>query len=94
VRARRLERLHAEAAVNASGYSARVLSTFPSQHHPVSYGQADILNTRVGLDETVKGDDGVVISILGIYHFAAPQNVIAYDQSARFEQRQARFVIV
>jgi len=51
---------------------ARALSTFPGQHHPVPYGQADILNARVGLDETVKGDDGVIISILGIYHFAAP----------------------
>ena len=64
---------------------ARALFTFPSQHHPVPYGQADILNARVGLDETVKGDDGVIISILGIYHFAAPQNIVAHDQSARFE---------
>ena len=61
------------------------LSTFPGQHHPVPYGQADILNARVGLDETVKGDDGVSISILGIYHFAAPQNIVADDQPARFE---------
>ena len=61
------------------------LSTFPSQHHPVPYGQADILNARVGLDETVKGDDGVIISILGLYHFAAPQNIVAHDQPARSE---------
>ena len=65
--------------------NARALSTFPGQHHPVSYGQADILNARVRLDETVKGDDGVIISIPGIYHFAAPQNIVAHDQSARFE---------
>jgi hypothetical protein len=44
-------RFHVEARV--------ALSTVPSQHHPVPYGQADILNARVGLDETVKGDDGV-----------------------------------
>src|SRR6266566_1838945 len=65
--------------------SARALSTFPGQHHPVPYGQADILNARVGLDETVKGDDGLSISILGLYHFAAPQNIVADDQPARFE---------
>ena len=65
--------------------SARALSTFPGQHHPVPYGQADILNARVGLDETVKGDDGVIISILGLYHFAAPQNIVADDQPAGFE---------
>ena len=35
---------------------ARSLSTFPGQHHPVPYSQADILNARVGLDETVEGD--------------------------------------
>ena len=64
---------------------ARALSTFPGQHHPVAYGQADILNARVGLDETVKGDDGVSISILGLYHFAAPQNIIGHDQPSRFE---------
>ncbi len=65
--------------------SARALSTFPGQHHPVPYGQADILNARVGLDETVKGDDGLSISILGIYHFAAPQNIVADDQPARLK---------
>ena len=58
---------------------------FPGQHHPVSYGQADIFNAGVGLDETVKGDDGVSISIPGLYHFAASQNIVADDQPARFE---------
>ena len=61
------------------------LSTFPSQHHPVSDGQAYIFNARVGLDETVKSDDGVIIGILGIYDFAAPQNIVAHDQPARFD---------
>jgi hypothetical protein len=61
------------------------LSTFPGEHHPVPYGQADILNARVRLDETVKGNDGLSISILGIYHFAAPKNIVAGDQPARFE---------
>jgi len=31
------------------------------------------------LDETIKGDDGVIISILGIYHFAAPQNIVGHE---------------
>src|SRR6266550_8078924 len=65
--------------------SARALSTFLGQHYPVPYGQADILNARVGLDKTIKGDDGVSISILGIYHFAAPQNIVADDQPARLK---------
>src|ERR1051325_1824180 len=52
--------------------SARSLLTFPSQHHPIAYRQADILNASVGLDEAIKGHDGVSISIPGIYHFAAP----------------------
>src|SRR6476659_47419 len=58
---------------------------FPRKHDSVPYGQADILNARVGLDETVKGDDGVIISILGLYHFPAPQNIVAHDQPAGFE---------
>jgi hypothetical protein len=37
------------------------------------------------LDETVKGDNGVSIGILGIYYFAAPQNIVADGQPARFE---------
>jgi hypothetical protein len=37
------------------------------------------------LDETVKGDDGVIINVLGLYHFAALQNIVADDQPARFE---------
>jgi len=65
---------------------ARALSTFPGQHHPVPYGQADSLNARVGLNETVKGDDGVIISVLGIYDFAAPQNIVAHDQPARLSK--------
>jgi hypothetical protein len=63
----------------------RALSTFPSQHHPVSYGQTDILNAGVGLNETVKGDNRVSISIPGLYHFATPQNIVANDQPARFK---------
>ena len=81
-------RLASQAAPSVSKIifvSARALSTFPSQHHSVAYGQADILNARVGLNETVKGDDGVIISVLGIYHFAAPQNIVGHDQPARFE---------
>jgi len=65
--------------------SVRALSTFPSKHHPVSYGQADILNAGVGLNETVKGDNRVSISIPGLYHFATPQNIVANDQPARFK---------
>jgi len=63
----------------------RSLSTFPSQHHSVPYGQADILNAGVGLNETVKGDNRVSISIPGLYHFATPQNIVANDQPARFK---------
>jgi hypothetical protein len=44
-----------------------------------------IVVAMVGLDETVKGDNCVSIGILGIYYFAAPQNIVADGQPARFE---------
>ena len=58
---------------------------FPGEHDSIAYVKQTFSTRRVGLDKMVKGDDGVIISILGIYHFAAPQNIVAHNQPARFE---------
>ena len=47
---------------------------------PSRYGQANILNARVRLDETVKATMAVIIISLGS-HFAAPQNIVRHDQT-------------
>jgi len=66
----------------ADGGQISAILPFPGQHHTVSHGQADIFNSRVGLDQTVKGNDGVVICVVGMQNFAAPQDVVGDNQAA------------
>ena len=77
-----------------SGGQMSAIFPFPSQHHTVSHGQADIFNSPVGLDQTVKGNDGVIIRVVRMEDFATPQDVVGHDQSARLEQREARLIII
>jgi hypothetical protein len=51
---------------------ALLLRTFPGQHHAVTHRQADILHSRIRLNQLIERDYRVIIDTLRIEHPAAP----------------------
>src|SRR5438309_3772429 len=71
-----------------------MLFAFPRQHHSVAHGQADVLDARIVLHQLVESNDSSSVVVFGVENLAAPQNVIADNQSAGPYQWKGGFVIV
>src|SRR5438067_13844035 len=71
-----------------------MLFAFPRQHHSVAHRQADVLDAWSVLHQLVESNDSPSVVVFGVENLAAPQNVIADNQSDGPYQWKCGFVIV